>query len=290
MNPSIKGKQNILMLIGSPRSGTSLLRATLNILPSIYIAPEGGFAHFLYGEYKEFHISQLDLFLEDLYKTKKFEFWNLQIGELKDHLTAASPDNYFKLISEIYRCKALSENKSDFIYLGDKNNYYIEHLLEVNEIFRSPKFVWIVRDGRDVACSYKELMGKKHHSKYAPRLPQSVEDIAQLWMSQNENAYQFFNGLKSDQFLQIRYEDLVNESKKTIHRICDFLHINADINNSDLSNWKNDEPAEYLTWKSGLNDQLNNSKIGRYNSELSSHEITTFNQIANKALARHSYL
>jgi len=51
-------------------------------------------------------------------------------------------------------CKQQYKNA---IYLGDKNNYYINYLDTILDIYPNAKYLAIIKEGRDIASSYKNL-------------------------------------------------------------------------------------------------------------------------------------
>jgi Sulfotransferase family len=85
-------------------------------------------------------------------------------------------------VSAVYATYAASQGKTGSRW-GDKNNFYRHHLAELATLFPSAGFVHIVRDGRDVAASYRALSTLSAGSKYAPRLPTAIAEIAADWIS-----------------------------------------------------------------------------------------------------------
>jgi hypothetical protein len=193
-----------------------------------------------------------------------------------------------KLVIKFY-ARPLS---STLKYLGDKNNYYISHLDELYKISKSAKFLFITRDGRDVACSYKNIKKVKSNSPYKPNLPCSIESIANEWSTNLYIIESFKNKLNTDQKYSIRYEDLLTNTENTLQTICDFLNIEFDENMlsyADNNKKRRQEPEELMAWKLKTYQKPDTSNIGKYKLELSRDEISTFEKIAGNALKLNNY-
>lgn len=270
-----------LIILGNPRSGTSLLRAVLNSHPEIYVAPESGFAHYCFTLLRDKKIEYSDL-ADNIFRAKKFEYWKISQEELND-LVINNPSNYQLLVKEIYIKQAAKEDKGNIKFWGDKNNYYVKHVDELEQVYKNACFIHIIRDGRDVACSYKKLSEIEAKEKYQPNLTGEIEKVAEEWSSNNSKVIEY---LESDEnHISIRYEDLVNNFEKTTNEISSFLKIE----NEFKTELKSDEPQTYF-WKSDLNKKINADNIGKYKHILTTEEIETFNSIAHSILQKFNYL
>ena len=288
--------QNLLFIIGNPRSGTSLFRIMLTNHSDICVPPECGFIHWWSAKYgnwskKDNTAQSISNFINDLKTSKKIETWNLNFDELKVSVLNKQPQDYAtlcKLVIKFY-ARPLS---STLKYLGDKNNYYISHLDELYKISKSAKFLFITRDGRDVACSYKNIKKVKSNSPYKPNLPCSIESIANEWSTNLYIIESFKNKLNTDQKYSIRYEDLLTNTENTLQTICDFLNIEFDENMlsyADNNKKRRQEPEELMAWKLKTYQKPDTSNIGKYKLELSRDEISTFEKIAGNALKLNNY-
>lgn len=273
-------------VIGNPRSGTTLLRLMLNNHPQLSVPPECGFALWLHKKYAGLSFDSEDVisqFVSDVYTTRKFETWGIEKDSLREFIFATKVRSYPELVSAVYYSYAHDRNKYP-VLVGDKNNYHIEHIRDLKKVFGNPKIVFLVRDGRDVACSYRELSLKHISSKYAPNLPDTIESIAYEWKVNNDNILKE----ASENSLLISYEDLVTNSGNILEQICNFLGI--EYNQSMLGYQKNnDEPEEFLQWKSKTMEAPDSSQIGRHKYDLSSEEICRFQAIAGATLDALGY-
>ena len=123
-------KQLKLFVIGNPRSGTSLLRIMLNSHNKIVVPPECGYMQWWYSKYKDWSVSSnLQDFIDDLSTSKKIETWQLDYKLLYEYLKDNQPESYQSLIFKVVEFYGFAKhNKLQTEVLGDKNNYYINHL------------------------------------------------------------------------------------------------------------------------------------------------------------------
>jgi hypothetical protein len=282
-----------LFIIGSPRSGTSLLRLMLTCHKNIIIPPESHFFLWLEDKYGNWRQENgFDDFLEDLFNSTKFETWGINRSELKNYLKKQSISSYSDIIKSIYVFYGLINNKSDIQYWGDKNKLWKEKLELIPEYFPNTKFVHIIRDGRDVACSFIELKHKQLTTKYAPKLPHEIEEIAERW-NVNINAIDsFLNGVNREEVLELRYEDLVNDTESELSKIMKFLNLPFDpamLNYHKINKVVGYEPKIFMSWKNKLNQKPDSKNIGKYSEILTKDQIEIFEKKTLNILTRYGY-
>ncbi|MEG6512199.1 sulfotransferase [Desulforamulus ruminis] len=277
---------SLFFIIGNPRSGTSLLRLMLNNHPLISVPPECGFAVWLYEKYKEKRFDDKEVvkeFIEDVIKARKFETWGLSKECVEKYILSREYVLYEEIALAIYLIYAQKKGKNPTL-IGDKNNFYIKHLASIKEIFNNPKLIFIVRDGRDVATSYRELFYKKIASIYAPKLPYSIEEIANEWVNNNK----YIIEESCEYSLLITYEELVMGPRETLEKVCNFL--NVDYHEAMLRYYiNNDEPTEYLQWKSKTLEKPDCNNIGKFKYLLTDDEVNLFESIAGQSLHSFGY-
>ncbi|MFN2541768.1 MAG: sulfotransferase [Chthoniobacterales bacterium] len=96
---------------------------------------------------------------------------------------------------------------------GDKTGRYLDNMALIAELLSEACFVHLVRDGRDVAVSIKELW-------FGPR---SITDAAKRWADRIRVAREESTRLSN--YIEIRYENLVRESGATLRKICQFIEL-----------------------------------------------------------------
>lgn len=286
-----------LFIIGNPRSGTSLLRLILTSHSKILIPPECGFIIWLSQIYSEWN--QLDThdsakrkkYLDDLLACKKFETWGLSREKIEHQIITRKPQNYAQLCAIVY--EAYGENIGEkFSIWGDKNNFHIHHLRELYDLYGKARFLHIVRDGRDVACSYREVMKERSNSPYAPKLDTEISAIAEDWSSNVMKIQTFMESIPAVHVMTIRYEDLVSFPESTISSICNWLDVGfesemLDFYRKNLA--KSLEPSLTLDWKKRTMEPISQDTVGRHKNILTDDEESIFLSLADSVLRKFDY-
>lgn len=184
------GPAGPLFLIGSMRSGSTLLRLILDSHPHIAIGSETGFMRGLRG-------------------AKEIPSWNFGAGWYER--LSWSEDEFDDRIREFYdgmfRRFAAEQGKRRW---GEKTPFHTEHILEMASIFPDSVFVGIVRHPGAVAASLR----KNFHYTF----PEAVS----YWATANREVV---NGgsVLGDRFALCRYEDLVTEQQPVLREILAFI-------------------------------------------------------------------
>lgn len=287
-------KNNFLtsfFILGNPRSGTSLFRLMLNSHPNMIVPPESGFLQWWYNKYKDWNIDnsrdekKVEKYVNDVLTSKKIEDWNLdQVGIIKE-IIDNKPKNYGELSSIIYFC--YNKSKLEIQLIGDKNNYYIHHLKLINSIYPKAKYIHLIRDGRDVACSYKKMNSMKSKSVYKPNLPFDLKEIAIEW---NNNITKIDEFVKNKEHLIIKYEDLISNTESVLGMVCNFLGVKyAKTMLNFYEPNLNDEPKSTQDWKMKTFEPVDRKNKNKYLKLLNKKEIDDFNKISDKIFKKYGY-
>ena len=289
-------RSNPILILSNPRSGSSLLRIMLSNHPDITIPPEAGFGQWLYGEFSEWsekssqNEERISQYIDKLRATRKIETWGLDYNQLHDSILLECPINYADLTKLVYKSYVIKLGKN-FDRWGDKNNFFVRHLPLMNSIFGRPFVLGIIRDGRDVAVSYRALRIENNTSKYFPILPHNIEDIALEWEKNNSNIIRYMDSIAPELSMWIRYEDLVENPDLTLKNIC--KKVNIEFSGSMLEYTRSVEnsiePPEFLQWKKNLLIGPTTKEIGKYTRELTKIELLSFESIGKHILNRFNY-
>ena len=284
-------------VIGSPRSGTTLLRLMLASHPRLVIPPECGFITWLYptfGDWQSLDFSnpeKIKRFVGTVIASRKFETWGISANQLTDAINQHHPRDYGEACALGYRIFCEHAGKPLAIW-GDKNNYYLSQIEILRAIFSQARFIHIVRDGRDIACSYREVMSIDTDSPYRPELPLKIDEIAKQWAMNIQTIRQSFSELNSSKVFELRYEDLVADPQGTLTNICSWLGVGFS---SDMLQFHKVnrihrlEPTATLDWKRRTLEPVKTSAVGRYKRQLMKSEIDTFEFIAHLELGLYGY-
>ncbi|BCX82136.1 hypothetical protein MIT9_P1721 [Methylomarinovum caldicuralii] len=212
-----------IFIVGAPRSGTTLLQYMLRSHPNISLPT--GESHFFIPLYSNRHtfgdLSQKENIrrvLEAMYhQSSEFLDTDLHglcfdIDSLADEFQHQGRDTIPAIIAGLYEKNAAGEGKNRW---GDKTPYYVLHMPTILEMFPDAQFIHLIRDGRDVLLS---LFGRCHdfgvyNSYYGAR----------YWEQYVATGQHLGRQLAPDQYLEVRYEDLLAFPERTVRHILNFL-------------------------------------------------------------------
>lgn len=275
-------------IIGNPRSGTSMFRLMLNAHPQVVSPPECGFIQWLYPAYSEADFSSsevIESFAKDVLASKKMETWELNESGLLQSLKAVEAPSYSKMCEAVLLTYAKQRGKEDIQALVDKNNYYIQHLESLAKATPDAAYIHLVRDVRDVACSYLNLKKENFTEKYSPKLSDDIGEIAEEWRENNSNAANF---LASKNHIVVKYEDLLLQPKDTLTEVLQFLGVEFHQQVLEFYNF-NDEPAETMGWKKRTLSPPDPSRIGQFKELLSADAQAQIWELTSKTLEKYGY-
>ena len=219
-----KGEQDIVFLLSTPRTGSTLMRTMLMGNQNLFAPPEMHLLNFrtLGDRYKWLKNTPL---YEGILETIKV-LYDISLEEARMKL------NYWErsdtLTIDIYKeFQVLLKNQ----ILVDKSPSYAENiatLQQAEEWFKNAKYIVLYRHPFDVMESivtnrFHRLIPIETKDKASPY--EIAEDI---WMKYNRNIEKFIHNVSKEKYLEVNYEDLVTQSEWTMKRICDFLEIRFD--------------------------------------------------------------
>ncbi|MBW1741111.1 MAG: sulfotransferase [Deltaproteobacteria bacterium] len=278
-----------IILLGSPRSGTKMLRELLKLHPMV----DGP----LYEKERVWCYGNWDKM------SKKIEVSDITPG-IKNYIR-----NYF--------AKEVSRNKGKLIV--DKNVANSLRIEFVRSIFPDSPIIHIVRDGRDAACSIqnrwkspgdwkyilknrafpidelpffiqrqlkwyseKVFQRKKHVSWWGPKFNDSAELVAKYslievcgiqWMRCVRAALEGLAKIRQDSVIQVRYEDVISKPISELSKILHFLGLSCNVEMER-------KITQYVKAKS----------VGRWKSDLTKKELELLLPHIDECLRMLGYL
>jgi len=151
------------------------------------------------------------------------------------------------------------------------------------------RFIHVLRDGRDVACSLRTH--PRHRVMDGTFVPLNtwnpIEDCINRWRNDIEASRRYW----SDPRLHVvRYEDLVLQPQRTIENVIHFLGEDWDDALLDHSSIQSDFRDPLMFPQSAQATQkIATDSIGRWQRDLSSHDRTCFKALAGDLLIELGY-
>jgi hypothetical protein len=206
--------QNPLFIVGTERSGSNLLRVILDTHPRIDLPhPPHIMKYFARLEPRYGDLSRdenLRALARDVLRLLDVHIHPWQVPISLDEIVAeADPRDLFGVFVAVYEAHRRATGKPRW---GCKSTFMIHHAERVLRTFPEARFIWLVRDPRDVAVSSR----KSVFSPYHPLL------TAQLWAEQQRLGLAL-EARYPRETLRVRYEDLLADPEDELRRICCFL-------------------------------------------------------------------
>lgn len=267
-----------VFIVGVPRSGTTLLRVILDSHPNLAVGPECPWIGGSYGNLTSF---------KDMYRS----LVNDQRGPVRNFEGISDDDVALAIgsaISNILQAYAIAQGKKRWV---EKTPNHITDIPFIAKLFPRCKYIHIVRDGRDVACSsYNErVTWGPELINGEERLPNTRLNALQRWcqwVSQFEKWQRQFNM----DVCRIRYEDLLRNPRSVIEDVLDFIEEPWVEDVLNFKDFRHDMPA----WEAGSRDVLRSSgfsktSVDRWKKEFSDTERSIAASFADHTLLRLGY-
>ncbi len=249
-----------VFIVGAPRSGTTLLAQLLN--DTKYGVPIE--THFIVKLYKRlYRYGNLTVkenvfnLLDDIMRERAIMQRSISVDKEKFY-SSLEHYSYSEIVDKF--CRLIFEKKGKHVW-GDKTPRYIFDFDVIYKLFPDAKFIYIVRDGRDVALSLlKEPWG-----------PNNILSCAQYWKKANSHPLLDKLG-ESGKLYKVKYEDLLNTPVEVVREVYDFLDV-------ELSEERVRELVSCIKY----------DNFDKWKTNMSPKQVTLFEGIARTILVKNGY-
>ncbi len=197
---------------------------------------------------------------------------------LDDLRNVAPQGSLAQLLKEIYRREAVSLGKRKVFI---KENHLYRFLPFILSEFPSARLVWMVRDPRDMALSWKR----------SPNLRGCVLRAAKIWQQDQSESWKVYCQLyDSGKIILLRYEDLVAQAEEQLRRLCRFLQIDyeAAMLEFDQADLTAANAGRSVNW-ANLSKPVISNNFNKYKSGLSGPEIAFIEAVCGEEMQRLGY-
>lgn len=247
-------KNDMVFIVGLPRTGSTLLRTILNKSERVCITMETHFLHQFSRIGKKKKLNQygslqkdanlerlLDAFFSpDNAKGRDFWAWltnNVDRDEFRRRLcsTDRTDRDIFDLLMVVYTEWKKGAVRDDMV-LGEKTSANIYYIPSLMEWYPGMKIIHTFRDPRGIFSSASKLAkaGKWGVRKRVSSLPSLLVEpaidfgmalyVSKRWRDAVE-LHQQYQRLYPNRYLLVRFEDLLHDPETHIRRTCEFLQI-----------------------------------------------------------------
>jgi hypothetical protein len=249
-----------IIVVGCPRSGTTLLQVMLHAHPRIAIPPE---TRFVLTGYKNRHRFG-DLAdpvrrraLADWIVRRRQTFFH-ELGLSADDVTArivAGPPTLGSAFAVVLRAYADRFGKPRW---GDKRPAYLQHLPVICRLFPDAQVVNIVRDGRDCVASLKSM----------PWNRKNIYQSIATWTQGVDNGRWAARSLGPGSYFEMSYERLVGDPRPELARLCAFLGEEYDEAMAVPAALASSVIPQRKSWHDALRGPVTTARVGTWRDRL----------------------
>jgi len=205
------------VIVGCPRSGTSLLAVMLDSHPLLAVPPETAFLPHvasLFGDAATARQRFFEIVTTDQITVSNWADFGLDAEALRRRLEAIEPFTVAAGLRAFYALYAEGEGKPR---AGEKTPGYIFLMPQIAALLPEAHFIHVIRDPGDTALSWRKTW-------FAPG--QDYRSLGEGWRKHVEAGRGSRDLLP--RYLEVRFEDLVRRPERELQRLCDYLSLTWD--------------------------------------------------------------
>lgn len=260
-----------VFIVGSPRSGTSLLRSLLSRHPSIAICGETRFFADIYKFHSAFgpldNANNRERLVDRWTATARMRYLKIDPAPVRQRLLNDAT-SYPAFLDIVLRSYAGDRGKER---CGEKTPHHAFFTEVLSDWYPGAYIIHIVRDPRDVVASLQRM----------PWAPKSILNNASMWVLFNRAAEK---SRHRPAYLQVRYEHLVASPQQTLSKICDHIgeHWPTEIEIATSS------PDPY-SWPRSIAGPVTSERLDKWKDELRPQEVALVERIAGARMDEYGY-
>lgn len=233
--------KKILFIGGVGRSGTTLMRSIMDTHSSINCGPESPFLSYFISLYQNL---------------------NKDARTLNKTIQRGFDPNFLNKAIGIFLIYSMENKNKVGDILCEKFPSIMSISYDLHKTLPNAKFIYMIRDGREVAYSFIKKLNK-------PENFQIFKKFLNTWNNQNKIFLKNCDRMGPIYCKQVRYKELISNTKHTLEKICQFLGIKWTDKFLNHQNYIGSEvfavPNEwsYYQIKKPINNASFNSWIGK---------------------------
>lgn len=260
-----------IWLVSSDRSGSNLL---LKILDNHSKICSPAMSHLIRFADKISSCSlttqKKKLIINKLFDSK-LGFW-----KLKSLKKINFSNNILNYIYHIFQ-KEMRLNNKEFLFIKETELY--KNYRIIKKLSNNPRFIFLTRDPRDMALSWKKT----------PNLRGGVLRATTLWLNNQKGFINLRKKLNKDQFINISYEDLIKNKKTILKKILDFLSMEYEKNIINFYKKNETQTMSETHWMFNNLSKPIFRNSNKFLNELTNNEIIYIEQKTSKYLKKNKY-
>jgi len=277
------------VIFGGERSGTTLLRLMLDAHPELAIPPET----FFVPAVAELSGTGSDLrngFLRVLTTAPTWQDMRMANEELAAAVEDLDPFTVSRGLRAFYALYAHRRGKARW---GDKTPKYLRRTADIERVLPEAHFIHIIRDGRDVALSVRDVWPNRGATPMQAR----------RWRKEVNRGRS--SGRARRHYHELRYEDLVRDPEAELRRICAFCELSyadamlryhetaearlAELGDKRLPDDQTLGREQRLALHARTASPPEPKRAGRWRREMSADDLAEFEAVAGDLLVDVGY-
>lgn len=274
----IRETAKAIFIVGMARSGTTLLSEILNAHSQIAASPETHYFRKYWTDEQKSTMEKRIILTEEFLdgnEFKQFGFSKKQKQEIRAELLAAIRKGLPQILDVVLTHYRLKHNKPIWC---EKTPVHMLYLPHIAKLFPEAKFIFLVRDPRDICLSLKKV----------PFNAGSTVSIARRWKRYARLSVSYQRQYQG-KLLVVKYEDLIRQPERQIMKICQFLNIDYQ---SDMLKQENgpatfDGEKEY--WKLNAIKPIDKNNYDKWRYEMKPGEIYFLQKYLRREMRYYNY-
>ena len=273
--------EGLFFIVGTGRSGTTLLQAMLASHSRLDIPPETKFFQRHDPIEPRFGgdplpADRLNDWIENYFASQDWADVGMVRSEVEPRMRASDRSAAGLFLSILVAWQSRSGKSR----VGEKSPLHCKFVERIAAVFPRAKFIHIYRDPRDVVVSMR-TMDWTHGS---------LRDQARNWRKILDDHLRLSAKLPPSIYTGVRFETLVAQPEAELRRLCAFLGEEFEpamlnFHERPLAGFHERE----MGWKDGTRQPLSAASIGRYRQHLSPRQIAQVERIAGPTMVRLGY-
>lgn len=280
----IERERQPLFIISSGRSGTTLMRSMLVAGGQVAIPGETQVLQSLPIKWKALQgLGWQDLcrlMIAEFDSHPNFKMWEINLAPTYEKVLCL-PENersLARVVDEVFMAYA-AEKFPEARLWGDQSPINTFFLPYVQHVFPKGRFIHMLRDGRDVISSMVERHGAGH-----------LDEAIYRWTESIRRTDAFQKKVPADQYLEVRYEKLVQAPEETLQGICCFLKIDYQPQMLDYYKLPTTMEHKYKSFHKNLGKPVFASSVGKWRERLTPDQQQIVLQAITPTLQHLGYL
>lgn len=280
---SISPANKPVFMIGSERSGTTLVMAMVGKLPRIAV-PEVAWYYPRFRPYLHTYgdlgnSRNLRTLAEEMVFGLKSPFFDMPVNPatIVDEILGMTREPSFAgIYCAMFEKYAQTMNKPRW---GEKTPHNLFFVGDILEDFPNAQFVFVQRDGRDSSAEYiRSAFG-----------PTNIFCAAEIWKLCQDAVKPWREKLSASQWHDVRYEDLAVKPESVLQQLCQFLGEDYTPDMMDFHKTGIAQRRGQTRDHAPLGKPVSTEYIGRYKRELSIEQQEIFAAVAGDELRAQGY-